>query len=316
MPPRKVVKANIVKESSKAVPYKHYTKWNESIYQIHPYFKQIIEGDPDNEYRVICKLCTNASTSKTPVGFFRKNLLDHLLTQSHRKYTDFKIDGQNLQEVVKFLRKSEGKEEIQVKTEELSTESLLLTEEKEIELKLRICEFLIVHHLPFNASDSVVEFIQKINRDYHPQLIDNIKASPTTIRNMIHNNIRPSMKEILFRDLQNSPFSIIVDGASDKYGDNYLGVMVRFLLNEEDKPVTRIFSLIELGIDSTGETLYHKIKQEIFDNDYNLGKNFIGMCSDGARNLTEKQGFICKTPRELSTVGLCWRSLPYLRWYL
>lgn len=288
MPPRKVLKPKTIKEAPKAATYKNYTKWNESIYDQHPYFKQILEGDPQNEYRVICKLCTNASTSKKPVGFYRKNLLEHLVTQTHNKYTDSKTDGHNLQEIIKILKKSEEKEEYETLSDEKFAENLSLNEEKEIELRLRLCEFLIRHHLPFNISDSIMEFVKAINQEYHPQLIENMKASPTTIRNTTHEHIGPSMKKILFKDLQNSPFSIIIDGASDKYGDNYLGVMVRYLLKEEDKPVTKLFALIELGCDSTGETLYNKIKKELFDNSYNLGKNLVGICTDGGRNMSGK----------------------------
>jgi len=152
MPPRKVLKPKTIKEAPKAATYKNHTKWNESIYDQHPYFKQILEGDPQNEYRVICKLCTNASTSKKPVGFDRKNLLEHLVTQTHNKYTDNKTDGHNLQEIIKILKKSEEKEEYETLSDEKFAENLSLNEEKEIELRLRLCEFLIRHHLPFNIS--------------------------------------------------------------------------------------------------------------------------------------------------------------------
>ena len=38
MPPRKVLKPKTIKEAPKAATYKNYTKWNESIYDQHPYF--------------------------------------------------------------------------------------------------------------------------------------------------------------------------------------------------------------------------------------------------------------------------------------
>lgn len=97
-------------------------------------------------------------------------------------------------------------------------------------------------------------------------------------------------KEKIFADIQAKPFSLLIDGSSDLYGDNYLGLLVRYIANQINLSVTKLLFVIELGASATGETLYDKVVEELFDNDFDLKRNFVAIRTDCGSNLISAQG--------------------------
>jgi len=57
----------------------------------------------------------------------------------------------------------------------------------------------------------------------------------------------------MIKELEEAPYSIMFDSSSDIYGGKYLAVYVRFVNFQEDAIKTKLFKVIELGSDTTGE---------------------------------------------------------------
>ena len=66
----------------------------------------------------------------------------------------------------------------------------------------------------------------------------------------------------------------------------YIALMIRYLHKDFPKPITKLLSIVEAGKSSTGESIYQKVKKELFDNEFKLESKFVGICSDGAANLS------------------------------
>jgi len=87
-------------------------------------------------------------------------------------------------------------------------------------------------------------------------------------------------------EIQESYFSLLIDESSDLYGGKYIALMIRYLHKDFPKPITKLLSIVEAGKSSTGESIYQKVKKELFDNEFKLESKFVGICSDGAANLS------------------------------
>ena len=109
--------------------------------------------------------------------------------------------------------------------------------------------------------------------------------------------ISASIVENMFAALEDSPFSLSIDGGSDKFGKAYLAVSVRYFQHlKAVQPVTRLFGLLELNESSTGETFYEKITQLIFTgpSQNKLRRNFMGICADhGSNMISSRDAGVC-----------------------
>jgi len=97
-----------------------------------------------------------------------------------------------------------------------------------------------------------------------------------------------SIKDRIFEGLRKSPFSISVDGGSDSFGTEYLALSVRYFdTDKSNQPKTKFLGLLQLTTSFTGETLYNKIMEFLFEgsNSEELKVNFMGFCADHGINM-------------------------------
>jgi len=64
---------------------KNHTKWNDQIYDLHPYFVELVVESEENAYRFVCLICQKNS-AKVYTGW-RESLRDHLQTEAHIEFT-------------------------------------------------------------------------------------------------------------------------------------------------------------------------------------------------------------------------------------
>src|SRR5262249_36023007 len=146
-------------------------------------------------------------------------------------------------------------------------------------------QFIVENHLSNQIIDPLLDLIKDITKTYPKEIIQRAHNSPPTMSRIITHCIGKPLKEELFKELKDSPFSILLDETSDLYGSKYVGLLVRYLKPEEDLPTPKLLSFIEIEQASTGEVLFNKIIEELFDNDYELENNLISVCTDNAQNL-------------------------------
>jgi hypothetical protein len=65
--------------------------------------------------------------------------------------------------------------------------------------------------------------------------------------------------------------------------------VVRYLPNQDEIPVTQRLSIIELDSGSTRETKCKKVMDCLFDNDYDILFNLVGICIDSSANMISKE---------------------------
>ena len=54
--------------------------------------------------------------------------------------------------------------------------------------------------------------------------------------------------------------------------------------------VTKLLNVIEIGPSSTGEAIFDKVVEELFNTDFDIAKNLVAICTDGGSNLVSSQG--------------------------
>jgi ABC-type uncharacterized transport system ATPase subunit len=113
-------------------------------------------------------------------------------------------------------------------------------------------------------------------------LIERSTISATTATQIIRECIGETLQEhSIFKELSSKPFSLLLDGSSDLFGDHYLAIMVRYFENPKDYPVTKVLSVIELESQTTGLAQYEKLKSTVFDPHPDIANNLIAICTDG-----------------------------------
>lgn len=164
------------------------------------------------------------------------------------------------------------------------------SKQKEIELVFDLAEFMITKHLPFNSAPDILDFAKKLSKKYSAAVLENTKTSSTTMTRVVRYCIGSTFKEKIFSCLEQSPFSILLDNSSDIYGDNYMAILVRYFHNFRKPPITRLLAVVEIGASSTGASLLELVQEEMFNNDYNIINNIVGICTDGGSNMISTQG--------------------------
>jgi len=171
-----------------------------------------------------------------------------------------------------------------------AADTKIVNKQNEINLTFDIAEFMIVKHLPFNSAPDILEFAQKIISKYSPELVNSVHTSSTTLTQVVSHCIGEPLKDKIFSKLTNSPFSILLDASSDLYGDNYMAVLVRYFDDPVLPPVTKFIAAIEIGASSTGEVLFEKLTDEMFNGKHDILKNVIAICTDSGTNMISTQG--------------------------
>jgi len=292
MPPKKVNKTQSSMDKAPKKQEKIHTKFNDSIFKLHPYFNEIISADPKDEFRLICELCKAHGARPSYYSSWREGLRAHLETESHKGFTE-KEKRRSLCECIETLGGKPNAFE-EEESESGDNDSLPLCKDKENEFYLQIAQFLIHNRFPFNATEKVLNFIKLVVQNYDRELIKRSHISNVTMTLLTKKCIAAPLKEKLLEDLKGTFFSILVDETSELYGNSYIGLIVRYLEKGSEVPVNKVLAVIEVGESGTGLSLYHKIKEELFGDTPELRHNLIGSCTDNASNMFSSQsaGFI------------------------
>jgi len=153
-----------------------------------------------------------------------------------------------------------------------------------MELYFMLADFLIQKNLPFNEIEDLVGFNKNINKKFHPTIIQKASLSSTKMVGIITKCIAGDMREEIFKDLSQSPFSLILDETSDLVGGIYLALHVRYISHKENKILTKLLAIQQLHSDTTGAALFEKVR-EVFPSSLNLDKNLIAICTDNASKM-------------------------------
>ena len=112
------------------------------------------------------------------------------------------------------------------------------------------------------------------------------------IRKLTVDCVAKDLKDSLFEELEASPFSLSLYTAT-LMGDQIVVIRARYLKNEYDPVLmmnirriqNHILAVEELEMSTTGKTFYEILIRKVLTND-KLKENFIGLCHDGASNLS------------------------------
>jgi hypothetical protein len=143
-------------------------------------------------------------------------------------------------------------------------------EKKKKEIRLAI---FVACHTSINAVDPLGEIICN---EFCPEL----QLHHTKCRALIVKVIGPFFTKNLLSDLANSPFSLMVDEATDVSVCKFLGIAVRYFSKEMNKIVTTYLDLQEI-VEADACGLYAALKHVLLQWGLQSG-NFIGLSTDGA----------------------------------
>ncbi|XP_023235371.1 uncharacterized protein LOC111634762 [Centruroides sculpturatus] len=138
----------------------------------------------------------------------RKGLLAHAKTRKH---------GEKIRKSAKS-------------NEKLPFEPVIGTETKIAELKLSA---FVAEHSNINTVNNLTELLPKI--DEKPKIIGELKLLRTKCSMQLKNVIGPSVIEELIQDMDNSPFSVIIDESTDISTIKILCIMVKYFSRMKKK---------------------------------------------------------------------------------
>jgi len=290
-----------IRKKEKAVDDPETQSSQASILDRHPYLPKVIEIKSSDPKRFNCLLCTrnqqvSSKGAQGTVGGAITWLKKHLETTIHFNLTPIQ-DKIQLKEAIQALSRPTKKDEPNPNPDDLQQgkeskeEFLPLSKSAEANLYLDLAQFMIQNHMPFDSADPLLQFIKHITIKYDQNLIERSHISRCSMTETIKNSIGDVLREKILIEMEQSPYSLLIDGSSDILGGKFLCLMVRYLNNTEDEdyPITKLLSIIEIGSVSTGEAFYEKVK-ELYVHNNNLRSNLIGICTDNGSNLISCRG--------------------------
>lgn len=237
------------------------------------------------------------------VTFYKTWLKQHLKTPTHQKYVK-STDQTALQEAINALGRTSTTENTTVghqtnevqkqesieNLEEEKIEKLPLSRENEGKLYLTLAQFMINLHLPFCSAGEILGLVQTMVERFDSDLILNAHISAPTATIIIKNCIGSVLKEKLLEKMADSPYSILIDEASDVFRGKYVSVLIRHLDYEKESVVNTLVAILQEDTSYSGESLYNLVKNEIFDFKPELRQNLIAIATDNAPNMVSSQG--------------------------
>ena len=310
----KVQKGKIIKEQPTRQNLKtHFAK---SLLK-NSYEKKIL-GEHDVKEKCWCKTCSKSISFQ-----YRKN---HLLSNLHWNNTP--VDCREKMLVLAKLYDDDWKpsEEDQAIIEdehsgvkgELNKGNDLgqgspkflknLSKEAKSEFLGLIC-FMITERFSFEQIVRLGNFLQtRYTKSDKLKFIKDMSWDSEIIRNLINDCVAKDLKERLYKDLENSPFSLSLD-TTTLMGDQILAIRTRYLKEIYDETLkthiptiqNHILAIENLRASSIGQVFYDIVEERALYNE-TLKNNLVGLCHDGASNLTGKEkglaGLIGKNIKE------------------
>ena len=160
-----------------------------------------------------------------------------------------------------------------------------LTPEVKKELDYIYTKFILQYRLPFSLAKPLNSLLQQLSSNYDPIVLKRHTINRNNV-SLVSQNASAALKAHLLDELQLSPFSLSVDSSSDVNGNSYFAVCARYLEeNCNDRPTTKLLSILPITTCSEGETLYKKLTEEVLINE-EIVSNFVGIATDNGSNMT------------------------------
>ena len=245
----------------------------------------MVVRDPKDKMRFICIICKE-SNAKASSGLL-KNIAGHFTSKTHSQ----NMEKKQLKDVDLLIRNHfssntpSSPNQNQIEENPPSTANSL----DDKALKVELAAFMLKERIPYKKAPAIVGFIKGVINKYELQTISKTQANRETICAIAKDCIGASIKESLFNELKQSPFSLSLDEASDFYKNSYLALCAKFLTPKEpNKLTTKLISIIEMKGERTGEALKEIIKEEVLCKDPKLERNFMGIATDQAGSMVGK----------------------------
>ena len=240
------------------------------------FYGDLIEKHPTEKDKWRCIPC-HSLNAKNQSGRWN-NCNAHFETASHKKCQKIFDEEKANSEEVKIQKSQESP-----KSQKIEDETFC---ERSIDLDFLFTKFVIENKLPFSSAKPLLSFIQHICANFGLTFIKEYDITRNTVQK-INNVISQTLKVSIFERLESSPFSLSLDGASDRFGKSFLAVCAKYVDENHDSVNSKLLSIIPLGGSSTGEVLYEKIKETILKNE-RIESNFMGICTDEGPNMVGK----------------------------
>ena len=274
----RVVQRNISADSSEndAKKEKAHSNFQEDIVKAHPYLsKFIIPSKVSNSKRFYCNLCgPKLPNFKEP---FWDNLKYHLKGAGHINLCSDETGRNDALKSLNRVKKSNKSKD----------------QQKDIEkhLRFQFTAFVLQNAFSFSFVEDLVRFCKELFLKYDVEDLQSFSLSRKTASEITKKCIGGYLKEKVFKELEQFPFSLAVDESSDIFGDAYLAITVKML--KENSIQTKLISVIELSDSKTGKALYDLVKSELFSGEEGRirGSKCVGICTDkGSNMLSKKKG--------------------------
>lgn len=148
--------------------------------------------------------------------------------------------------------------------------------EKVKRAEMKMAAFVVEHHLPFQAMDHLSDLLTDIFPD--SEIADKFQCKHTKTRAIVKHVLADHFRGELYKKLQKTLFSIIIDETTDISSEKLLAIVVRFFCNKERRVISKFLKLIEVA-ESDASTLVQALIS--FFQSHNIPlKNIIGYASD------------------------------------
>ena len=167
-----------------------------------PRFKGWLEPVENFKTKAMCKACGMS------LGTKKSDLLNHRESKKHLQNVNALSNMKNLDETFK------NKKSLEI-------------ENLQIFADLRYSLLIANHYISFRTIDHVTEISKMIFND--SRLSKTMKLKRTKCVNIIKNVLAPVIREEIILELQNKPFSILLDESTDISNTKLLCILVRYV---------------------------------------------------------------------------------------
>lgn len=247
-----------------------------------PLLKNWLKINDNDSFYVSCKYCNQPIQSKLSI------IKKHAFTKKHiRNSEPFK----GLQKKIHF-NKNDPNQKLAKK-----------------------CEARFALYIACHSSINPVNHLIGCEKENHKNdpITSEISLARTKCTSILKQIWGPYFKQQLKRDLANSPYSLIIDEATDITNLKYLGIIIKYFSAKKNEIITTFLSIEECE-DCTAEGIVSVIKKVLNDFDLNI-ENLSGLGTDnakvmvGAHNSVHKKLQDLKTNKHLTLVPCACHSL-------
>lgn len=143
-------------------------------------------------------------------------------------------------------------------------------------------ELLLAVHVGIHSSVKTIDHLSNIVTKISDEKV-NLQLHRTKCSLLLRKVVAPCIRDDVIKDLENQPYSLIVDESTDVSTIKYLCVCIRYYSRKVSDIVVMFLGLVEIER-ATADALYNALKMFLTHLNINI-KNMIGLGTDGANNL-------------------------------